>query len=141
MKTILTSLILGLSQFAFAHGEEAPGPHGGHIRMPGAFHTELNLDKKNEAHIYLLDMNFQNPTQTNSKVEMEYRSGKSKTAFKCGTMGKDHFHCKPEKALKGKGELVITATREGAPGNEAIYPFPLPKWPEGTKPAESHHHH
>lgn len=43
MKPLLyfSILFLALTFELFAHGEDHPGPHGGRIQMPGAFHTEL----------------------------------------------------------------------------------------------------
>lgn len=135
---ILTTLALLLPVSAWSHGEDKPGPHGGHIRMPGAFHTELILDKKHEAHIYLLDMDFKNPTVKDSSVQMKAKAGKKEISYKCEVMGTDHFHCVPEGKVPNKAELIVQATREKAVGNEALYKLPLPKL-EAKK--EDHHHH
>ncbi len=137
MKLLITLALL-LPVFAWSHGEDKPGPHGGHIRMPGAFHTELVLNKKNEAHVYLLDMDFKNPTVKDSSLQMKARFEKKEVSYKCEVMGADHFHCAPEGKVPVKAELILHATREKAVGNEALYKLPLPKL-EASK--EDHHHH
>lgn len=137
MKTIFLTLMLIGSQ-AFAHGEDAPGPNGGHIRMPGAFHTEVLYDvKTQDLHVYLLDINFQNPTIQNSSVGATFKSGKEKISYHCASMDGNHFHCVPGKKVNPKGELIIQATRENAVGNEAIYKFPLKEFSNKKK---SHQH-
>jgi hypothetical protein len=35
------TMVLMSGVFAWGHGEDKPGPNGGYIQMPGAFHTEL----------------------------------------------------------------------------------------------------
>lgn len=110
--------------------------------MPGAFHTELVLDKDQSARIYLIDMNFQNPTTKDSSVKIFARDKKAKVDFSCLAMG-DHFHCIPAKKYPPKGELVVQAIREKAVGNEAVYKLPLESAKTEAKPesvpAHSHH--
>ncbi|KHD89626.1 MAG: hypothetical protein OM95_02565 [Bdellovibrio sp. ArHS] len=139
MKKLLTLLFM-TPFIAFAHGEDKEGPHGGHIRMPGAFHTELMLDEKHEAHIFLLDMEFKNPTVQNSKIEVYALNGKTKVNFQCSIMGKNHFHCVPEKKYPLKGELRVKAVRDNLPGNEVSYKLPLPKFAEEKTPSGHDHH-
>lgn len=127
-KIFLIALTMLLSPFAaFAHGEEKPGPHGGHVRMPGTFHTEMEIDSIQGAHIYLLDINFNNPTIKDSSVEAKFHpKGKGPVVtYKCGLMGGDHFHCVPQGKIKGSGQLKIKAVREKAVGNEVTYELPL----------------
>ncbi|MEN0058614.1 MAG: hypothetical protein AAGB31_07250 [Bdellovibrio sp.] len=142
MKVSLTLLLLNLlaGSLAGAHGEENPGPHQGHIRMPGAFHTELVLDDKQEAHIYLLDMNFQNPSVKDSHIELSAQNGKSIVPFQCSIMDNSHFHCIPAKKYPQKGKLVLKATREKMAGHEISYPLPLKPFKGEAKPS-SHHTH
>ncbi|MNK07873.1 hypothetical protein D3C87_257950 [compost metagenome] len=138
---LLIATLAGLSSQAFAHGEDAPGPHGGHIRMPGAFHTELSLDEKTQdLHVYLIDMEFKNPTVKESKLEAVAKRGKSSVKFTCSVMDGNHFHCVPEKKYPLKGEIILNATRENAVGNEAVYKLPLMKF-KGGKKSEGHQHH
>lgn len=140
----LTALLL-TPALSWAHGENKAGPHGGHIRMPGAFHTELVLNKDQDLQIYLLDMNFKNPSIKDSKVEVYAKSNSgTQVTFKCPTMGGDHFHCLPEMKFPLNGELVVKAVREKAVGNEAVYKLPLPTLEETKKESKkesSEHHH
>jgi hypothetical protein len=123
-KILLLSLLF--PTFAMAHGEDKPGPHQGYLQMPGAFHTELVLDKDQSVHVYLLDIEFKNPTVQDSSVEVTYQNGKKIIPFKCTVMGSDHFHClTSEKYSTKKGDFKVKATREKAVGNEAIYKLPL----------------
>ncbi|AFY01867.1 hypothetical protein [Bdellovibrio bacteriovorus] len=139
MKKLIATLVL-LPSLSWAHGEDKPGPHGGHILMPGAFHTEITVDKDQGVHVYLLDMNFENPTTKDSSVKVTARGKKTTVAYNCSIMGGDHYHCIPEGKVPTKTELVVEATREKAVGNEAIYKLPL-KALKGGKKQESHHHH
>ncbi|MEK2645701.1 hypothetical protein [Bdellovibrio sp. BCCA] len=127
MRMILAALLL-MPALSWAHGEDKPGPAGGHIRMPGPFHTELMLDKEQGAHIFLIDMNFQNPTVKDSKIEMVAKYKKSEVKFNCSIMGANHFHCVPEKKYPNKGELIVKAVRENAVGNPVSYKLPLPEF-------------
>ena len=140
----LAVLMILFPSIVLAHGEEKPGPHNGHIRMPGAFHTELILGSDQSAHVYLLDMNFKNPTTTNSKIEIYAKNKKNKVAFTCSIMDTDHFHCVPEKKYPMKGDLVVKAVRDNAPGNEISYKLPLSTFksePKKEKDDPNHHHH
>lgn len=72
-KTIVTGLLLSIfSTHASAHGENKPGPNGGYIRMPGAFHTEIVPNGKHKIKVYLLDIEWKNPSVINSKLEISY---------------------------------------------------------------------
>lgn len=136
---VLGFLSLVLPALAYAHGEDKPGPNQGYLQMPGAFHTELVLDKDQSVHIYLLDMEFKNATVKDSSVEVTYQSGKKTVPFKCAVMGSDHFHCTTsEKYSTKKGDLKVKAVREKAVGNEAVYKLPL-KFSTGSGHHEMHH--
>lgn len=135
-------LILALSlvpTLANAHGGDKPGPHGGNVEMPGAFHTELVLDKDQSAHIYLIDINFQNSTTKDSSVKVFARNKKTEVPFNCSVM-QDHFHCIPTKKYSATSEIVIKAVREKAVGNDAVYKLPL-KFNGGEEKQESPHSH
>ena len=56
MKYLILFASIWTATNAFAHGEDKAGPHGGFIRMPGAYHTEVVPVSKNQAKVYLLDM-------------------------------------------------------------------------------------
>lgn len=122
-KYLLTTLFFS-STLVMAHGGDKPGPHGGHIEMPGAFHTELILNNDQSADVYLIDMNFQNPTVKDSDVSVTIKNKKSKISFKCKAE-EDHFHCIPNKTYEIVGEVIVKATRQKAVGNEAVYKLPL----------------
>lgn len=135
-KLILTSLFMPL--MTWAHGDDKLGPNKGYVQMPGAFHTEVVLDKDQSVHVYLLDMEFKNPTLKDSSVAVTYKNKKSSVAFNCLPMGGDHFHCTPSQKISIKqGKLVVQATREKAVGNEAIYKLPL----KLTGSSNGGHHH
>ena len=118
------------SNFAQAHGEDKPGPHGGEIKMPGAFHTEVLLRGKNHVRVYLLDMDWKNPSVTDSKVEVSHllnSGGKTKRQHaKC--LKKNNFYlCRflKDVDLTQGGSLQVTAQREKQKGNAVTYNLPL----------------
>lgn len=124
---ILTTMIfIGLgSQLALAHGEDKPGPNGGFIRMPGAFHTEVIPIGPNSLKIYLLDIQWQNPSVANAALSVTYKAKKS-TQGKC-SIEANHYVCKFPKNvdLKKSGELIVEAQRENQKGNVVSYELPL----------------
>ena len=134
------SSLLGIGLLFFSltclgHGEEKPGPNGGFIQMPGAFHTEIVPVNKSVLKVYLLDMEWKNPTVKDSEVVMTYK--KRKANCKKQT---DHFLCQFKVLnLTKKGELGLLAKRENAQGNAQTYELPL-KRPE-TVPADEHSGH
>lgn len=105
-----------------AHGEDHPGPHGGSIQMPGAYHTEV-LAKANGFQVYLLDMNFENPSVKDSQVMATLVSSDQKHKLTCEKQT-NHYFCSANKLPK-KGQLILNTTRENSKGNEAIYQLPL----------------
>lgn len=126
MKKMIVIFMFFACSFGLSHGGDEPGPHGGFIEMPGAFHTEVVPVSDGVFNVYLLDMEFKNPSVKNSEVQAWLRSGKKKTALDC-TAQKTYFHCvSADKKLQGK-ELIIKAKREEMRGNEALYKLPLKK--------------
>lgn len=125
MKAIILILSLCASLQALAHGEDRFGPHGGYVRMPGAYHTEVILDGKNKLKVYLLDINWKNPVTKNSSVEAVH-STQPKEVVKC-QMQVTYFECVfPENTeLTKKGQIVLRTQRDGQKGNEATYDLPL----------------
>lgn len=113
---------------AFSHGEDQPGPNGGSIQMPGAFHTEAVVINKNELKIFLLDMDWKNPTVNDSSVSATFQT-KTKFEGKC-EKNENAFLCTFDKTadLNKKGKLVVNATREKQVGNKAEYKTPLKAW-------------
>jgi hypothetical protein len=120
MSVLLISLLAATQ--VFAHGTDKPGPNGGEIKMPGSFHTELIFDKSSQdAMIFLLDMDFKNPTFKDSSVSVYFKNGKTKVNYSCMEM-ETHYHCSPDQKFNAKaGELHVNATREKAKGNEVVY--------------------
>lgn len=127
MRTVFGFIfLLLLSVNSFAHGEDKPGPNGGFLRMPGAFHTELLPDPQDQSfHVSLLDLYFKNPTVKNSSLEMTLEQKRNKVNFTCKVMGGNHYHCVPDKAYKAdSGKVTLIAKREDAKGT-AVYHLPL----------------
>ncbi len=125
MKLLILALSFLTSLNALAHGEDRFGPNGGYVRMPGAYHTELVLDGKNKLKVYLLDMDWKNPTVKNSSVEAVHLP-QQKASVKC-QMQVTYFECVFPAAtdLTKKGQIVLRTQREGQKGNEATYELPL----------------
>lgn len=119
---MLNIIVISFLQLAYSHGEEHPGPHGGKIQMPGAFHTEV-LSKKDKVQIFLLDMNFENPTVDNSTLTAYFKANEKKQKLTCDK-NTNSFSCHIPKNL-AHGQLILEAMRSGAKGNEAIYEWPL----------------
>ena len=123
IKIILLCLLTSLH--VHAHGENSLGPNGGYIRMPGAFHTEVVPTDKNQLDVYLLDLEWKNPSVTQSSLTVVHH-GKSDTTAHCQII-KDHYHCQFSNSvhLTKKGELKVTAQREGQSGNAVSYSLPF----------------
>lgn len=128
-------LSLFLTPYAFSHGENKPGPHGGQIRMPGAFHTEL-LVETHMARVYLLDVNFKNPTTLNSTVSMKVGSDSNFKEVSCSPKV-EYFECHIPEVEKVK-DIQVKATRNGVSGKLANYP--LNKVPPATDDHSQHNH-
>lgn len=110
---------------AFGHGESAPGPNGGFIRMPGGYHTELVPVDARTFKIYLLDFDFKNPTTEDSSVRYEL-GGTAKGETACVASG-SHFQCRLPAGSKFEtpGTLSILSRRAGQPGAVVKYQLPL----------------
>ncbi len=126
MLKIIVSMVISafIVLTALAHGEDKPGPNGGHIRMPGNFHTEVVPDKDGSFHIYLLDMQFKEPVVNKSSIKAFVLNGKKKSSLKCKVMA-NHFHCVG--AVPGSsGYLIIKAQRNGTVASmDAKYELPI----------------
>lgn len=141
------SLVSLFSINTMAHGEDKLGPHGGHIRMPGPFHTELVYKSSTEIEIYLLDIQFQNPVIANSVVKISAKSkGKTENLNCQAQESTKSFKCTAKSDLS-QSTLTLVAKREAAQGNEAIYKLPLPKITQShevqkkSDSKEEHQHH
>ena len=135
MKNIILSMFL--VSYAFAHGENKPGPHGGHIRMPGSFHTELVL-QSHMARVYLLDIGFKNPTTKNSTLFMKVVSGPGTKEVACSSK-EEYFECHIPDLELVKG-IQVKATRSGITGKEITYSMPLVAFKDTTS-TDDHSHH
>lgn len=131
MKFLLFCILLIVTQLGFAHGEDKYGPHKGFIRMPGAFHTEVVPVGKNKIRVYLLDIDWKNPSVLRSSVEVNL-SGQCE-------IKKNYYECSFPSGvnLQKKGQLIVIAQREGQKGSEAIYELPLKL--ESKKDSHDHH--
>ncbi len=111
------------SSITFGHGEDKFGPNKGYIRMPGAFHTELVSEGKDKLKVYLLDIQWKNPSVTKSNVQITL-NGKEKAQCE---IKKNFYLCQFPKTvdLTKKGELKVLAEREEQKGMEVTYPLPL----------------
>jgi len=125
MRAALLSTILGILPLAlWAHGEDKPGPHGGFIRMPGGFHTEVKLAEE-KLQIYLLDIHWKDPVTEKSKVEVEYKTSTGATKLACRAE-QTFFSCELPKGFnKDSGKLLVMAERKGMKGAKAEYDLPL----------------
>ncbi|MDZ4084217.1 MAG: hypothetical protein U1E10_14840 [Bdellovibrionales bacterium] len=122
-----------------AHGEDKPGPNGGFIRMPGAFHTEVVAQKPNQLKVFLLDIAWKNPVVAKSSVKATHESSaKQKSDVSCSPE-KNFFVCKFPKSVdvSKAGTLTLFATRDSQAGIPAAYPLPL----KLDKPTDDHSGH
>lgn len=117
-------LVIFISYVARAHGEATPGPHGGVIRMPGAFHTEV-VPGKDKLDVYLLDMDWRNPVTKDSSVVAIIKVNSKSHGLDCKTNDKKFVCLLPQGTKLDKGELSIKASRSGTPGIEMKYKLPL----------------
>lgn len=130
IKNLLFAAILVSALNAISHGEDKPGPHGGFIKMPGGFHTEVVPATGPQLKVYLLDIEWKNPVTDNSNVTLNGKPCKPE---------REVFICDLDKKidLKKKGTLNIKSTRLGQKGNTAIYDLPLSL----SKQKIEHKHH
>ena len=137
MKFIILVLIFNV-QLVFAHGEDKYGPNNGFVRMPGAFHTELVPNGKNKLKVFLLDIQWKNPSIVKSKLQIKYNN---KIDAQCEIQD-NFYNCTFPKSvnLTKKGELKVMAEREEQKGMEVSYKLPL-KLESSTPPASGHNGH
>lgn len=142
LTAVTVSLISSLR--AQAHGEDKPGPHGGEVRMPGAFHTEVK-QRGREFEIYLLDIMFKDPQTADSSVEVSVRSASQKEnaepmLLSCRTTRAahpPHFVCHNPKYKAADGDVLkVKAKRLGQVGQEVEYKLPLLQAKKSGKSAE-----
>lgn len=127
------------ASLSWAHGEDKPGPHQGFIKMPGAFHTEVVKTSDQGIKVYLLDMDWKNPTIKESSVTVSLKSKTHNEKATCKETDGNHYSCQfgSKVNLTQTGELIIEAVRERQKGNKAVYALPL-KLPK-EDPHAGHH--
>ena len=119
--TLLLTLVL--SQTAFAHGMNKAGPHGGYVRMPGAYHVELvPVDK--ELKVYFLDMAFAPISIDQASVTLTLRG---KTTLKAECLKELHFfRCDTkDQSFKSFREIIVESTKDGKASASSNYKVPL----------------
>lgn len=146
MKTgfITATTLLLTAAIALAHGEDKFGPNNGFVRMPGAYHTEVVPAGDDQFRVYLLDINWKNPSVKSSQVKAAL-TGKKKAVAKCEVQT-DHFLCKLDNGAKlSRGTLVLETTRENQKGAKVTYPLPFKLEKKTPAPAPEqanpHAHH
>ena len=129
MKKIVFALIVMtiFAEVGFAHGGDQPGPHGGYVEMPGAFHTEVVPEASGAFRVYLIDIEFKNPIVVNSEVKLWLTNSSKKFEFNCKPE-ENSFICSSKKTVPSPKELSIVAKRDGAQGNVALYQLPFKAW-------------
>ena len=131
---LLKLAFLFVPTLCLAHGELKPGPHGGEIRMPGAFHVEV-VPGSMTIEIYLLDMQFKNPQIEDSLVNVILHKDAEQMTLECQAISnKKMFRCLlPDDEALDAGKLMVNASRGGLPSEPMQYELPL-KW-SGALPA------
>ncbi|MDO9182706.1 MAG: hypothetical protein Q7U04_09870 [Bacteriovorax sp.] len=123
--TFFGTLILATS--AYSMGGDKPGPNGGYITMPSAYHVEL-VPKDSAFLIYLHDINFKNAITSNSSASIIFipKNQKSVTIkMKC-IADKQFFSCKiPNDKIDNYKEIQVESKRKNIFGKNSIYKLPL----------------
>ncbi|MDC0255841.1 hypothetical protein OAK75_13145 [Bacteriovoracales bacterium] len=112
MKLMIVLATLFMTVHLFAHGGNKPGPHGGKIKMPGMFHTELLIKNHHIFRVYLLDMKFENPVIEKSKVQYSF-NGSDKVICE---PTKSYFLCETKRVIKGHYTLKLFVKRNKMKG-------------------------
>ena len=99
-KRVLFAMAMAIAQAAHAHTDEyldtQTAPHGGQLRMTGAYHYEL-VAKNNELTIYLTDHGGTNVASAGAKGSATILSSKGKTKIQLAPAG--------ENILRGTGQF------------------------------------
>jgi len=99
-KSVLLAAALALTQTAHAHTDEyldtVTAPHGGQLRMTGAYHYELVV-KNNELTIYLTDHGGTNVDSAGASGNATILSSKGKTRIKLSPGG--------DNIMRGSGQF------------------------------------
>ena len=126
MKRFFFLFMILSAVLAWGHGEDKPGPNNGFIRMPGAFHTEIVPLGSNQFKVFLLDIQWKNPSVKESSLDFAYQ-GKRKIKAACEKKDNFYFLCTFPKGvdLNKKGKLFLVGQRESQKGMEVSYELPL----------------
>lgn len=130
LRSILGALMIGLvaTPAVWAHGEHKPGPQGGYIRMPGAYHIELIPQKKGYT-VRLLDLQFRQPTVQKSALRLVWQQGKTQRQLLCRAQA-ETFYCElPNGQQPRQGQLKVSSQRLGLKGMDVTYVLPLTHTP------------
>jgi hypothetical protein len=122
----ISSNFLFIVSKGFAHGTNELGPNQGLINMPGNYHTELVALKNGTFKVYLIDINFKNPTTLNSSVSLKLISNKKTIDFKCSPEPQNYFLCASSdiKKIPNTGKVEIKSMRDKSQGGVATYELP-----------------
>jgi predicted double-glycine peptidase len=104
---------------------DKPGPHGGIIQMPGAYHLEALKKTKETIQIYVLDMNFVNKTP-NEKTEItaQVRRKKQNLKLQCEMEpAKEFYLCQSPQKIKAEDVLLVDSKLGDMKGNQAQFEF------------------
>ena len=109
--------------------------------MPGAFHTELIVESQS-AKIFLLDVNFKNPTTLNSHVYFHLMSKGKSSEVTCLSK-QSYFECSIRGSNSQYSGFRVKAIRNGVIGKDVHYLLPLSfaKIEVPTSKNHSHHKH
>lgn len=121
-------LVFLIPAISWGHGEDKPGPNGGFIRMPGGFHTEVVPLGKDRVKVFLLDIQWENPSIKNSSVNLYLsKHRQKKNVYGDCKIELNYYLCTLPRGtdITKKGKITVKAQREGMMGNEAIYDLPL----------------
>lgn len=102
VRALITCLLATVVNIAYAHSDEyldtVKAPHGGQMRMSGAYHLELVL-KDNEITVYLSDHSGNDVSAAGATGTAIVHSGKDRVTVKLSPSG--------ESALQGHGNFIL----------------------------------
>lgn len=109
--------------------------------MPGAFHTELKPLGPSSFDLFLVDMEWKNPSVENSSLSVVLNQGKKDEATLDCRKKEDRYTCSlgKKRSFKKGDVLTIQASRMGAPGIPVKYPYPFLPASAGEGGGHGHH--
>jgi len=136
LKLSLLTLPLIFSQGAFAHSDEyldtQTAPHGGQLRMTGAYHYELVV-KQNEVTVYLTDHAGTKIPSTGASGTATVLSGKSNATVKLAPAADNVMKGAAKFDLAQDMKVVVSITLPGQAAQQARF-TPM----QQVKPAAKH---